>query len=123
MNRSLGNLARASVLSVFAITGCLGMVLIYGPSSAIETAASRTPVALFDTLGTCMSTGSIILALNCSSANFHAYLSAAKEARGVVAWMRITGVAVTIGSAICVAMGVAGYLAFRNDVNGEILSE
>jgi len=129
MSRSLGNLAHTSVLSLIAITACLLMVIIYGPSSSsaeVESTAeypSRAPLVLFDTLGTCMSTGSIILALNCSSANFHAYLSATKDARGVAAWMRITGLAVTIGSAICVSMGLAGYFAFHGNVNGEILSE
>lgn len=123
MSRSLGNLARASVLSIIAILGCLVMVVIYGPTSAVSTDASRAPVVLFDTLGTCMSTGSIILALNCSSANFHAYLSTSKDARSITSWMRISGIAVTIGSTICVSMGLSGYLAFRNDTDGEILSE
>lgn len=123
MFRSLGNLAKASVLSILAITTCLLMVLIAGPSSAVSTGASQAPVVMIDIFGATMSTGSIILALNCSSANFHAYLSANKESKSITAWMRISGVAVTIGSAICVAMGLGGYLAFRDDTNGEILSK
>ena len=44
-----------------------------------------------------------------------------KENQNPKSWAVITGVAIAIGSLMCAATGLAGYLSFREDTEGEIL--
>lgn len=114
--RHFGHLAWLSLFSVFAIACVLFLVIIGGPLLA-----SEGSVRVFNALGTMNSLGSIVFTLSCASANFQAFITTKRTSRNRRSWMWITGAVVVIGSVMCVAMGVAGYLSFKSDTEGIIL--
>eukprot|EP01035_Chromulina_nebulosa_P017271 gene17271-22805_t len=114
--RHFGHLALLSLFSVFAILCVLFLVLIGGPILS-----RNGSVQYFNISGTVKSLGSIVFSLSCASANFQAFITTQKTARNRVAWMGITGYVVSIGSFMCVAMGIAGYLSFKDLTDGIIL--
>jgi len=116
--RHFGHLAFLSLFSVLAIVAVLMLVIIGGPLKYQPNSGSIT---IFNVRGTLTSIGSIIFSLSCASANFQAFISTEKPARNMGSWRVVTGTAVSIGSIMCAAMGVAGYLSFRDTTNGEIL--
>lgn len=116
--RHFGHLAILSLFSVLAIVAVLLLVVIGGPLQYQQDSGS---VNLFDAQGMLASTGSIVFSLSCASANFQAFISTAKEARTLTSWMGITAVAVFVGAGMCAAMGISGYLSFRDATDGEIL--
>lgn len=119
--RTFGHLVPLAVFSVLAILVCLFLVVIGGP---IVTANNdKAPIIWFNLQGTIISIGSIVLSLNCAFANFHAYEAVEDKSKNVKSWTRITGGAVAVGAGMLMTMGIAGYLSFRDDTNGEILSK
>ena len=114
--RHFGHLALLSIFSVFAIVCVLLLVIIGGPILQ-ETGYVR----VINGLGTIKSLGSIVFSLSCAAANFQAFITTKKEARTRPAWMSITFWVVVIGSMMCVAMGIAGYLSFKSGTEGIIL--
>lgn len=118
--RTFGHLVPLAVFSVLAIVVCLFLVLIGGP---IVTAHNdKAPLIWFDLQGTVISVGSIVLSLNCAFANFHAYDGVEDKSKSVKSWTRITGGAVAVGALMLMTMGIAGYLSFRDETDGEILN-
>jgi sodium-coupled neutral amino acid transporter 11 len=118
--RHFGHLAWLSLFSIGAIVAVLLLVLIAGPIKHKESHASND-YRVFSILGTIKSTGSIIFALACATANFQAYITTEKRAQNLRSWSQVTGVAVLAGSLMCITMGVAGYLSFGTDTDGMIL--
>lgn len=116
MLRHFGHLAILSIFSVFAIVCVLFLVIIGGPLME-----SGGDIVVFNGVGMVKSLGSIIFSLSCASANFQAFITTKKTARNRKSWMSVTAAVVFIGSAMCVAMGVAGYLAFKANTDGIIL--
>lgn len=116
--RHFGHLAILSLFSILAIVAVLLLVVIGGP---MQTPRTDIPVLLFDLNGTLASTGSIVFSLSCASANFQAFISTEKSSRNFGSWMRITSTAVFVGGLMCAGMGIAGYLSFRSNTQGEIL--
>lgn len=116
--RHFGHFAWLSVFSIATIVAVLLLVLIGGPLKQ-----ERGEVRLFDVAGTLQCMGSIVFSLACAPANFQAYVSTETEFQTPKAWRGITGGAVGIGSLMCAAMGIGGYLAFRGETEGEILGE
>ena len=116
--RHFGHLAILSLFSIFTIVCVLGLVFIGGP---LKYQPGSGSVLLFSIKGTLSSIGSIVFALSCASANFQAFISTEKESRNLDSWYKITGIAVSVGSFMCAGMGIAGYLSFRDNTNGEIL--
>jgi solute carrier family 38 (sodium-coupled neutral amino acid transporter), member 11 len=114
--RHFGHLAWLSLFSVFAIACVLFLVIIGGPLLA-----SSGSVRVFNAIGTINSLGSIVFSLSCASANFQAFITTKRTARNRRSWMWVTAAVVIIGSLMCVAMGIAGYLSFKSDTEGIIL--
>jgi len=91
-------------------------VIIGGPINAVG-----GPVRVFNLSGSVSSLGSIVFSLDCSSANFQAFVASAEEERNMRSWMAITSYVVGIGALMCVSMGLSGYLSFKEDTQGIIL--
>ncbi len=118
--RHFGHLAWLSLFSVAAILAVLVLVVIGGPIKH-EAEHYSSDYKVFDISGTLRSTGSIVFALSCASANFQAFISTEKKSQAMGPWSWVTGLAVALGSIMCVIMGVAGYLSFSSDTEGMIL--
>jgi len=117
--RHFGHLAFLSLFSILAIVAVLLLVVIGGPLQHRGDPVS--PIVWFNLEGTLASTGSVVFSLSCASANFQAFISTEKPSRNLNSWLKITSVAVFVGALMCAGMGVAGYLSFRDDTQGEIL--
>jgi amino acid permease len=118
--RHFGHLAWLSLFSVAAILAVLVLVVIGGPIKHNAEHYSND-YELFNLSGMLKSTGSIVFALSCASANFQAYVSTEKKAQNMTSWSWVTGMAVFLGAAMCAMMGIAGYLSFSGDTEGMIL--
>ena len=118
--RHFGHLAYLSLFSIATIVSVLLLVIIGGPikHQAEHTSSSYDIINLN---GLVTSTGSIVFALSCSSANFQAFISTEKKCRNMESWRKITGTAVLVGALMCASMGLVGYLSFADDTEGEIL--
>jgi len=118
--RHFGHLAYLSLFSIATIVSVLLLVIIGGP---IKHQAEHTPSSydIINLNGLVTSTGSIVFALSCSSANFQAFISTEKKSRNMESWRAITGTAVLVGALMCASMGLVGYLSFADDTEGEIL--
>ena len=114
--RHFGHFAWLSVFSITAILAVMFLVIIAGPIKQHE-----GEIKIFDGIGTLKSLGSIIFSLMCAQANFQAYTTTEPKSQNPISWMKITGVAILVGSLMCAGMGISGYLAFRDDTEGEIL--
>jgi amino acid permease len=118
--RHYGHLAGLSIFSVLAIVLCLLLVAIGGP---IENRKSiGNDITVINWLGMLSSFGSIVQSLQCSSANFQAYISTKPKSRNIETWSWVTGGAVLMGAGMLVTMGMMGYLVFGADTDGEILN-
>ena len=122
MFRHFGHLAILSLFSIATIVSVLLLVLIAGPIKHTSEHISDS-YELFNVTGALASTGSVVLALSCAQANFQAFISTEKKAQNMPSWTKVTGGAVLVGAAMCAAMGVAGYLSFGKDTDGEILED
>lgn len=119
--RHFGHLAFLSLFSVTTIVLVLGLVIVGGPIKNV-TNGNNGAVSIFDVAGSVRSTGSIVFAVTCASANFHAFVTTEKQSRSLDKWYGITGWAVFIGSSMCMCMGIAGYLSFGSKTDGDILN-
>jgi len=119
--RHFGHLAFLSIFSILAIVAVLFLVVIGGPLQHNGSSNGGGEIELFNLEGTLASTGSIVFSLSCASANFQAFISTEKQSRNLESWFRITSVAVFVGALMCAGMGIAGYLSFRDNTEGEIL--
>lgn len=118
--RHFGHLAWLSLFSIAAIVAVLMLVLIAGPIKHVM-GDKPDSYRIFSFLGTIKSTGSIVFALSCASANFQAYITTEKKCQNMPSWSWITGSAVFVGACMCAVMGVAGYLSFGDETEGMIL--
>jgi sodium-coupled neutral amino acid transporter 11 len=117
--RHFGHLAYLSIFSILTIVLVLCLVIIGGP---LEYEPGSGVVKILDIGGAIRSTGSIVFAVTCASANFQGYITTDEKYRNFNSWSKITGAAVGIGSSMCMFMGIAGYLSFRDNTDGEILN-
>lgn len=115
--RHFGHFAIASVFSVGVVVAVMFLVLIGGPIDRVH----GEPVRILDWHGTLRSLGSIIFTLSFSVANFQAFLTTEKVHQNARSWNSITGIVVLVGATMCLAMGLTGYLSFREETKGEIL--
>jgi amino acid permease len=120
MLRHFGHLAWLSEFSIAAIAAILILVVVAGPIKHVEDDKSSS-YHIFSIMGVLRSTGSIVFALSCASANFQAFISTEAQSRNLKSWGEITGNAVLIGALMCVVMGIAGYLSFNESTKGMIL--
>lgn len=77
----------------------------------------KPAVNWFDFVGMISSTGSIVFALSCAAQDFQAFVATEKKSQNVIAWTKVTGVAVFSGAILCVIMGVGMNIFFRNFEN------
>ncbi len=120
MFRHFGHLAYLSLFSIGAIVAVLLLVLIAGPIIH-STDSTSSDYKVFSLSGMLQSTGSIVFSLACTSGNFQAFISTEKSSQNMPSWAAITGKAVSIGTMMCMVMGVAGYLSFGDKTEGMIL--
>ena len=122
LQRHFGHLAFVSVFSICAIILVLALVVIGGPIVGQQTESSKGPVGLMHGEGFLESLGSIVFALNCVAANFQAFSSTEERHRNLLSWKSITRTAVVVGTIMCMVMGIAGYLSFKDETDGDILT-
>ena len=122
MFRHFGHLAILSLFSIATIVTVIMLVLIAGPVKHV-TDHENSNYEIFSMSGVLASTGSIVFSLSCASANFQAFISTEKKSRNMKSWSYITGGAVFAGALMCAIMGIAGYLSFSDDTDGEILED
>eukprot|EP00752_Nemacystus_decipiens_P007560 g6753.t1 len=124
--RHFSNLRWLSVLSFCAITAVVGLVVIGGPIYSNE--ERETPghdpdldssVVWWNWPGSVAQLGSIVFALSCAPAALHGYTS--MTPRSTRAWRSVATWTIVTGACLCYAMGLAGYLSFRDSVDGDIL--
>eukprot|EP00903_Cladosiphon_okamuranus_P006099 g6009.t1 len=124
--RHFSNLRWLSVFSFCALLSVVGLVVIGGPIYANEERAMPrhdpdldASVVWWDWPGSVAKLGSIVFALSCAPAVLHGYTS--MTPRSTRAWRSVATWTVAAGSCLCYAMGLAGYLSFRDAVDGDIL--
>jgi sodium-coupled neutral amino acid transporter 11 len=120
MFRHFGHLAYLSLFSIAAIVAVLLLVLIGGPIKH-RTEHVADSYNVFNIEGLMSSTGSIVFALSCASANFQAFITTEKKSQNLESWSFITGSSVFVGAFMCMIMGIAGYLSFGSGTDGMIL--
>ena len=99
--RHFGHLVILSVFSVATIWTVMFLVIIGGSYYQVPS----THVNIFNGNGSLVSLGSIIGALSICTGNFQAYVSTEKSAQNTEDWKALTGWAIGIGTAMCVALG------------------
>jgi sodium-coupled neutral amino acid transporter 11 len=119
--RHFGHLAFLALFSILAIVLCVGLVVVGGPMQHVGN--KQHQIKALNAMGAVTSVGSIVFSLSCSAANFQAFISTKLEHQNLRSWSGITGGAVFLGAVMCVIMGIAGYMSFGDDTDGEILSE
>ena len=97
----VSTLGAISFISIGCITLITVLVVIAGPIYGI-----RGYIQVFNISGMFQKLGSIIFALSCTSATFHAYGST-KDATPLL-WKRIMSASTVGGSFLCCLMGLAG---------------
>ncbi|CAM9980323.1 unnamed protein product, partial [Scytosiphon promiscuus] len=124
--RHFSNLRWLAVFSFCAITSVVLLVVIGGPLYARAERSQPdhdtdldASVVWWDWTGSVAKLGSIVFALSCAPAVLHAYTS--MNPRSTRAWRPVATGAVVVGSFLCYAMGLAGYLSFRDAVETDIL--
>ena len=122
LQRHFGHLALISVLSICAISLVMALVIIGGPVTGQQKGTSEGPVEVLHGEGFLESLGSIVFALNCVAANFQAFTSTDEVHRNLSSWKQITGTAITVGTIMCMVMGISGYLSFKDQTDGDILT-
>lgn len=116
--RHFGHLAILSVFSIGAIWTVIFLVLFVGPTYQVPTQGNLT---VFDVAGTMQSLGSMIFALSICTGNFQAFVSTEQKSQNSKDWSTVTASAIGFGSTMCLGMGTAGYLYFRQDTDGVII--
>lgn len=120
MFRHFGHLAYLSLFSIAAIVAVILLVMIGGPIKHRTEHVSNS-YNVFSISGIMSSTGSIVFALSCASANFQAFITTEKKSQNFSSWSYITGVSVFVGALMCVINGLVGYLSFGEGTDGMIL--
>jgi sodium-coupled neutral amino acid transporter 11 len=120
MFRHFGHLAYLSLFSIAAIVAVLFLVLIAGPIKHKSEHISNN-YNIFNINGMLASTGSIVFALSCASANFQAFITTEESSQNIESWSLITAAAVFSGTLMCAIMGITGYLSFGDITEGMIL--
>lgn len=120
MFRHFGHLAYLSLFSVATIVAVILLVMIGGPiKHQLDHVAGNYEV--FNAYGMLASLGSIVFSLDCASSNFQAFISTEETAQSLPSWREVTRNAVVCGAAMCMIMGLVGYLSFGADTDGDIL--
>lgn len=120
MFRHFGHLAYLSLFSVATIVAVILLVMIGGPiKHQLDHVAGDYEV--FNAYGMLASLGSIVFSLDCASSNFQAFISTEESAQSLSSWREVTRNAVVCGAAMCMIMGLVGYLSFGADTDGDIL--
>lgn len=114
LTRHFGHLGVVSYISIGAISIVLLVVVIAGPIFG-----NGGRIVVMNGTGMFAKLGSIVFALSCIPASFHAYSGVKDTSLSV--WKGIMFDSVLYGITMCVVMGLAGYLSFRGDTNGMIL--
>lgn len=117
--RHFGHLTILAIFSIGAIWTVLFLVLIGG---SFYQEPTNNNVNYFDSAGMLSSLGSMILALSICTGNFQAFASTEKKSQNIHDWQQVTAGAIGFGSCMCLCMGIAGYLYFRDETDGVIIS-
>ncbi|KAG5190292.1 transmembrane amino acid transporter protein-domain-containing protein [Tribonema minus] len=114
---------KLSILGVAAIVVVVAVVLFYGPvCSEGKQVRAETVGAInyWSTVGMVQKAGSVIFAFSYPHAIVHAYIGLTP--RTTKAWKIVVTGAMSAGAFMCLCMGLAGYLSFREEVDGNILT-
>jgi sodium-coupled neutral amino acid transporter 7/8 len=114
--RFFGHYGVISIISMISIFSVLILVIIGGPIVN----HSDTPILLVSANGTMSKIGSVVFALGCAPATFHAYVGLKNPS--TAKWNNVATYSVLIGTFMCLCMGISGYLVFGDAVQGEIIS-
>lgn len=119
--RHLGNLAYLSVYSMVTIAAIIGLTVIGGPLT--NQAYRSENLWVINGYGMLVSgIGAIVFALCCSPQTLHIYMASNANGQKPGNWSLICMWAVFAGLIMCVFMGLAGYLSFRDSTNSFILN-
>ena len=105
--RKFGHLAFISIISIVAIALCLFLVVIGGP--IVTQHQTKSPIILFNLQGSITSLGSIVLALNCAFANFHAFSCADKQLKQFKPWVSFNCYCLYISTALLILLMYLNY--------------
>mmetsp|Transcript_28078 Transcript_28078/g.36793 ORF Transcript_28078/g.36793 Transcript_28078/m.36793 type:complete len:514 (-) Transcript_28078:164-1705(-) len=119
LTRQFGHFVCISYLSISAITAVILCVLIAGPAEGRE--FQSDPLVWISVAGMCKKFGSVIFAMACAYAAFHAFISMKVELQTTGIWSNVTSLSIVIGGMMCMVTGLAGYINFRNGTDGDIL--
>lgn len=120
MFRHFGHLAYLSLFSIATIVAVILLVMVGGPIKH-QLDHVTGDYAVFNAYGMLASLGSIVFSLDCASSNFQAFISTEEAAQTLTSWREVTRNAVVCGAAMCMIMGLVGYLSFGADTDGDIL--
>ncbi|CAM9126393.1 unnamed protein product [Phaeothamnion confervicola] len=101
--RHFSDLIWLAALSITAISGASCLVVFWGRAYAISEGVPRSTLRWLDCKAMFEKLGSVVFALGCASAAFHAYLS--MEPRSLPVWRDTTAQSVVLGSGACYIIG------------------
>uniref|UniRef100_A0A6V2Y555 Amino acid transporter transmembrane domain-containing protein n=1 Tax=Heterosigma akashiwo TaxID=2829 RepID=A0A6V2Y555_HETAK len=119
LTRRFGHFVYVSYLSISAIAAVVLCVLIAGPSEGKQYRSE--PILWISVPGMAQKFGSVVFAIACAYAAFHAFVSLRPELQTVGQWDRVSSLAIVVGTLMCAVTGLAGYLCFRSSTSGDIL--
>jgi len=119
LTRHYGHFVFISYVSICSITAVMLCVLIAGPIKGAQ--FQHSPLLWISLTGMMRKFGSVIFALACAYAAFHAFESMSPPLQTTGDWMQVTSLAVVIGGSMCLVTGIAGYTSFRESTAGDIL--
>jgi len=120
MVREFKELKCVSVFALLAISSVVLLVVIRGPSLGAELDQRPEDILWFSYTGL-NKIGSVIFALGCGHATFHAYNGMQATEQTSARWQGTAAWAVILGACLCSVMGVMGYLSFGDATAAEIL--
>jgi len=119
--RHFGHLGYLAMFSMVMIFACVGLVLIGGPLTASSDQMNE-PATVINGYGILTSGfGSIVFSLACAPFSLHVLVSSKIEDQSIHVWKYTTLIAVLLGLALCLIMGLSGYLSFRENTQPFIL--
>ena len=123
MLRDISQLAFTSMLSVAADGILVVIVILYAPVKESLAEAGGFGQVLKDNWASSrlfIGLGVLSTAMACQHSAF--LISNALEQHTMKRWARVTGISLTIASAMSLALGIVGYLGFLDSVQGDILN-
>ena len=123
MQRDMASLSFTSLISVMADIVLVVFIVYASPiQESVDDAGGFAEVLLMDSIRPSLFIGLGVLstAMACQHSAF--IVSGSLENKTMTRWSRVTGFSITLSAILCLMLGVAGYLGFLDETQGDVLN-